>query len=415
MVIRDCLYILLLLLSVPFWFKYVLKRSYRQLLKNRLRPQLEVVSKQSIWIHAVSVGEVRSLKSLIQQLDEKGHRIVLSVTTPAGLDFARREYPAIAVIHAPLDFSFVVRRFIQRVNPRLVIFNELEIWPNWITLLHRKHIPMLLINGRISEAAFARYRFFNFVLRPFFRRIDCFLVQNVIYRNRFLKLKIPAEKITVCGNIKADEADMSLQTIPSPREVRAHLRLDANEKKIIVLASSHNSCEKIFVRAINPLSGTYFFIIVPRHVQRAPAIAGQLQRLGLKSAIFSQAQSMGPETQVLIYDRMGYLSPIMSIADIVFMGGTFDPKIGGHNLYEPAAMGKIILGGPCYNNFPDIGRELEESGVYHRVNDSGELLEFLKNFPGKEIKPVSGKALGAILKRKGALACNLKQIQRFLD
>lgn len=415
MVIRDCLYILLLMLSVPFWLKYVLKKSYRQLLKSRLRPQLDACPERSIWIHAVSVGEVRSLKSLIQQLGEKGHRIVLSVTTPAGLDFASREYPAIAVIHAPLDFSFTVRRFIQCINPRLVIFNELEIWPNWITLLHRKHVPMLLINGRISEAAFARYRFFSFVLRPFFRRIDCFLVQNAIYKKRFLQLKIPAEKITVCGNIKADEADMSRQTMPAPREVRAHLRLEANAKKIVVLASSHNSCEKIFIPAINPLSGTYFFIIVPRHVQRAPAIAGQLQRLGLKGAVFSQSQSMGPETQVLIYDRMGYLFPIMSIADIVFMGGTFDPKIGGHNLYEPAAMGKTILGGPCYNNFPDIGRELEESGVYHRVNDSGELLEFLKNFPGKEIKPVSDKALSTILKRKGALACNLKQIQRFLD
>jgi 3-deoxy-D-manno-octulosonic-acid transferase len=415
MVIRDCLYILLLILSVPFWLKYVLKKSYRQLLKNRLRPQLEAVSKPSIWIHAVSVGEVRSLKSLIRQLGEKGDRIVLSVTTPAGLEFARREYPAIAVIHAPLDFSFAVRRFIRRINPRLVIFNELEIWPNWITLLHRKHIPMLLINGRISEAAFARYRFFNFVLRPYFRRIDRFLVQNAIYKKRFLQLHIPAEKITVCGNIKADEAHMSLKTIPSPREVRAHLRLEAITKKIVVLASSHSGCEKIFIPAIKPLSGTYFFIIVPRHVQRTPAIAGQLQHSGLKGAVFSQPQSLDPETQVLIYDRMGYLFPIMSIADIVFMGGTFDPKIGGHNLYEPAAMGKTILGGPCYNNFPDIGRELEESGVYHRVNDSGELLEFLKNFPGQDMKPISDKALNAILKRKGSLACSLKQIQRFLD
>ena len=112
---------------------------------------------------------------------------------------------------------------------------------------------------------------------------------------------------------------------------------------------------------------------------------------------------------------MGYLFPIMSIADIVFMGGTFDPKIGGHNLYEPAAMGKTILGGPCYNNFPDIGRELEESGVYHRVNDSIELLEVLKNFPFQDNKPISDRALNAILKRKGSLSCSVKQIQRFLD
>ncbi|MBE0664878.1 MAG: hypothetical protein IH584_03580 [Candidatus Aminicenantes bacterium] len=112
---------------------------------------------------------------------------------------------------------------------------------------------------------------------------------------------------------------------------------------------------------------------------------------------------------------MGYLFPIMSISDIVFMGGTFDQKIGGHNLYEPAAMGKTILGGPFYNNFPDIGSELEESGVYHRVNNSNELLAFLKNFPDKNMKPVNDRALNAILKRKGSISCSLKQIQRFLD
>ena len=414
MVFRDILYILLLMLSVPFWLKYVFRKPYRQLLKSRLRPHLQAASEPAIWIHAVSVGEVRSLKNLIRQLGEKGHRIVLSVTTPSGLEFARREYPAIAVIHSPLDFSFVVRRFIERINPRLVIFNELEIWPNWITLLHRRHIPMLLINGRISEAAFARYRFFNFILRPFFRRIDCFLVQNTIYQKRFLQLHIPAGKITVCGNIKADEADMSRQTIPEPREVRAHLHLETVAKRIVVLASSHSGCEKIFIPVIKPLSETYFFIIVPRHVQRAPAIAGQLLRCGLKGAVFSQTPSLDPGTQVLIYDRMGYLFPIMSIADIVFMGGTCDPKIGGHNLYEPAAMGKTILGGPFYNNFPDIGRELEENGVYHRVNNSGELLEFLKKFPGRDTKPISDKALNAILKRKGSLSCSLQQIQRFL-
>ena len=415
MVIRDILYLLLLLFSVPFWLKYILKKNYRPLLKSRLRPQLAAVSQPAVWIHAVSVGEVRSLKTLVQQLGEKGQRVVLSVTTPAGWESARREYPGIAVIHSPLDFSFVVRRFIDRINPRLVIFNELEIWPNWISLLHRRHIPIMLINGRISEAAFARYRFFNFILRPFFGRIDCFLVQNAIYQKRFLQLKIPAEKIVVCGNIKADEADMSRKTIPPPREVRAHLRLEGMAKRIVVLASSHGGCEKIFLPVIKPLSAAYFFVIVPRHVQRAPAIAAQLRRQGLKSAVFSQAQAMEPGTQVLIYDRMGYLFPIMSIADIVFMGGTCDPKIGGHNLYEPAAMGKTILGGPYYNNFPDIGGELEESGVYHRVKDSGELLEFLKNFPGSDNKAIGDKALNAIAKRKGSLACSLRQIQRFLD
>ena len=370
---------------------------------------------KTIWMHAVSVGEVRSLKSLIQRLGEKKQQVILSVTTPSGYEFARKEYPTLSVIHSPIDLSFTIKRFIRCINPKLVIFNELEVWPNWISLLHRKKIPMLLINGRISEAAFSRYRFFSFFLWRFFRQIDCFLVQNNIYKKRFQQLKIPAEKIIVCGNIKADEAGRSLHQLPTRQEVLAHLRLDSLNKKIITLASSHSGSENIVIPAIGRLSANFFFIIVPRHVQRAKAIARQLERYGLKYACSARQQTINPEVQVLIYDRMGYLFQIMSITDIVFMGGTHDQKIGGHNLYEPAAMGKLILGGPHYNNFPDIGNELEAAGVYHQVNNSQELVDFANRYQDLNLKQISENALNAVSKRKGSLACTLNQIQRFID
>jgi 3-deoxy-D-manno-octulosonic-acid transferase len=414
MLILDFLYALILICTFPFWAKYIFKIKYRQLLKNRLRPQMPASIDQTIWIHAVSVGEVRSLKSLIQQLAEKKQQVILSVTTPSGYEFACKEYPGLPVIHSPLDLSFTIKRFIRCINPKLVIFNELEIWPNWISLLHRKKIPVLLINGRISEAAFSRYRLFNFFLWRFFRQIDCFLVQNNIYKKRFQQLKISAEKIYVCGNIKADEADRSLQQLPTRMAVLAHLRLDPLHKKIFTLASSHNSSENIVFPAIERLCANFFFIIVPRHVQRAKTIARQLERNNLKYAFFSQQQTINPDTQVLIYDRMGYLFPIISITDIVFMGGTHDQKIGGHNLYEPAAMGKLILGGPYYNNFPDIGRELEETGVYHQINNSHELEVFANRYKNLDLEQIKEKALKAVLKRKGSLACTLNQIQRFI-
>ncbi len=414
MLILDFLYAWLLLCTFPFWVKYIFKKKYRRLLKDRLRPNLPARAERTIWIHAVSVGEVRSLKSLIQRLAAIKQQVILSVTTPSGYEFARKEYPSLHVIHSPLDFSWTIKRFIRNINPKLVIFNELEVWPNWISLLHRKKIPMLLINGRISDAAFNRYRFFKFFLWYFFRQIDCFLVQNNIYKNRFLQLKIPAEKIIVCGNIKADEANLSLQQLPAAKEVRTHLRLDSLKKKIITLASSHSSSEKIVIPAIERLSANFFFIIVPRHIQRVKTIAGQLQRRGLKYTLFSLQQPVNRDIQVLIYDRMGYLIPIISITDIVFMGGTHDQKIGGHNLYEPAVMGKLILGGPHYNNFPDIGRELEEGGVYHQVNHSDELVDFVSHYQNLDLEQINQQALEAVLKRKGSLACTLEQIQRFI-
>lgn len=414
MAILDLLYALLLLLFFPFWLKYVLNKNYRRLLKNRLRPRLDPRPGRTVWIHAVSVGEVLSLRSLIAALSKKELAVVLSVTTPAGYDFARGPYPDIPVLHAPLDFSFVVRRFIERIQPRLVIFNELEIWPNWITLLHRRRIPMLLINGRISDAAFRRYRFFGVILRPFFRRLDGYLVQNELYRQRFLRLRIPDAKITVCGNIKADQAESGLRGLPARGEVLAHLRLQAPARKIVVLASSHEADEKIFIPAIPGQDRDYFFIIVPRHLQRAAAISERLRLHGIAHSLFSRPQDGDADARAMIYDRMGYLLPIMSIAAIVFMGGTFDPRTGGHNLYEPAVLGKAIVGGPFFNNFPDIGRELAASGAYRRLNGSDEWREYLAAFPGPDLERIQAAARKAVADRTGSLACSLEQIQRYL-
>jgi 3-deoxy-D-manno-octulosonic-acid transferase len=418
MLILDLLYFLLLLLCWPFWLKYVLKKSYRPLLRSRLRPQVDAdadaATEKAVWIHAVSVGEVRSLRSLIETLARGGQRIVLSVTTPAGFEFARREYPGLAVILSPLDLSFVVRRFIDRIRPRLVIFNELEVWPNWIQLLHRRRIPMLLINGRISEAAFRRYRVFGFILRPFFRRIDRSLVQNELYKRRFERLGIQAERIAVCGNIKADEAVGSLDGVPPPEEVLSLLRLPPQARKIVVLASSHEEDERVFIPAIPAQAQRFFFIIVPRHIERAGAIASRLQQAGVRFSLTSQLPDAGGAVDCLVFDRMGFLFPIMSIADIVFMGGTFSAATGGHNLYEPAALGKVIAGGPWYDNFPDIGRELEERGVYHRLSGCREWGEFLAAFPGVDPKRIGDSAREAVAARRGSLACSLEHIRRFL-
>ena len=414
MAILDLLYALLLLLFFPFWLKYALNPDYRRLLKSRLRPRLESRPGPAVWIHAVSVGEVFSLRSLIAALGQRQLAVVLSVTTPAGFDFARRQFPHIPVLYAPLDFSFVVRRFIDRIQPRLVIFNELEIWPNWITLLHRRRIPMLLINGRISDAAFKRYRFFGFILRPFFRRLDGYLVQNELYRQRFLQLRIPDARIKVCGNIKADEAESSLPGLPAPGDIMAHLRLRAAARKIVVLASSHEPDEKIFIPAIPGQGQSYFFIIVPRHLQRVAAISARLRLHGVAHSLHSRPQDGDAAAQAMIYDRMGYLMPILSIADIVFMGGTFDPRTGGHNLYEPAVLGKAMVGGPFFNNFPDIGRELAESGAYQRVNDSKEWAEYLAAYPGPGLERIKAAARKAVGDRTGSLACSLEQIQRYL-
>ena len=185
-------------------------------------------------------------------VQKQNKNVILSVSTPSGFAFAIKELESVVVIPAPFDASFIVSRFIKAIRPEIVIFNELELWPNWLLLLHRRRIPMVLINGRISERAFNWYSFFSFFIGRFISRIDLLVVQSELYRERFLRLKISGEKIVICGNIKADEAFNNLQSLPE-EEILARLRLNRTGKKVLTLASSHPADEKILMEALGRL------------------------------------------------------------------------------------------------------------------------------------------------------------------
>lgn len=425
MLFFDLLYIITVLITLPLWIRYVFKKEYRSLLKYRFSPDIDAGSKKRVWLHAVSVGEVRGLKNLVEKLKELyiEKEIVLSVTTPAGFDFAKQQFPDIKVINAPLDFSFAVKKFIKKINPQLLILNELEIWPNWISIVHKKQIPVLLINGRISDGAFKWYKRFAFLLKPFFNKIHRFLVQTEIHKERFLELGIPGDRIAVCGNIKADEAFNALEHLPPDHEILEFLGISKERlkgRKIVTVASSHLSDEKRVIPIIDTVANDFFFIIVPRHLTRLEEIEKRLQDHHVCFTTWSKAAHVDANIQpqgngdALIFDRMGYLFNVLKISDIVFMGGTLDAKVGGHNLYEPAVMGKVIVGGPCFNNFPAIGAELRQKGIYHVVDNSRELADFLGHMERIDFEKVKQEALTAVSARRGSSACILKEIQSLL-
>lgn len=431
MLIFDLLYMLILVLSLPLWIKYFFKKHYRDILKHRLRPNIATSNgKERLWVHAVSVGEVRSLGNFIPQFQKSypDNPIVLSVTTPAGYDCACEIYAKInevTVINAPLDFSFTVRRFLQVINPRVLILNELEIWPNWVHLAHRRGIPIVLINGRISELAFRSYKRWRFLVKSFFEKISSFLVQAELYRERFIRLGIPEEKITVCGNIKSDVAYDSLSKLPGKAEIWEHLGFRAGEKRVLLIASSHRSDEELVIPFLPGLLDRYFCIIVPRHLTRLEEIEKRLRAHGISYQTWSKRQgNTNPElvengqginasARVLIYDRMGYLFALLKVADIVFMGGTLERKIGGHNLFEPAVLGKPIIGGPCYNNFPDVGDELVEKGVYRVVETSAQFRDMLTqwNHDNEAQEKVKTAAIHSVTRRRGSIQCILEEIR----
>jgi len=419
MLLIDILYILALVISVPVWIKVIIKKEYREILKYRLIPELKPCPRKRIWIHAVSVGEVRSLKVLLYQLKEKypGVEMVLSVSTPAGYRYAKKEYESspFTVINAPVDFSFTIKRFLRAINPQMLILNELEIWPNWIRIAHQNHIPIVVINGRMSELAFNRYKKIKFLMRTFLRRIDFFLVQAEIYKERFLQLGIPGENISVCGSMKADEAFDCIGKLPPEPDIYKELGLNLNgngeeNKKIITLASSHPEDEELMAPVIEKTGGDTRFIIVPRHLDRVAEIEKLLDHHHVKFSTWSKMN--GNDRKVLIFDRMGYLFDILKITHIVFMGGTMNPKTGGHNLYEPAVLGKYIIGGPYYNNFPEIGEELVKRGVYHVVRDSKECMNRLAEWNTIDWNTVKAEGIDAVSAGRGSIQCILKEIQR---
>lgn len=414
MIFLDIGYVILLVLSLPLWIRFLIKKKYRKLIKYRFSPQGNYPKTGNLWIHAVSVGEVKSLKHLINRLLETDKDIILSVTTPSGYEYARKTHREIQVINAPLDFSFVIKRFLKILNPSLLILNELEIWPNWLSIMKKNRIPTVVINGRMSESAFRKYRRYRWLIKKYFHMIDHYFLQSDVHKERFMAFDLPESRIQVCGNIKADEAFSLKQSLPPQTEIRNHLKLDSFSKRTVVLASTHTADEGVVLPILPSLQNNYNFIVVPRHPERARQIGKKLDKLGLDHTVWSRAARINLDETILIFDRIGYLFHILALADLVFMGGTFQKKTGGHNLYEPAIHGKAILGGSCFNNFSDIGAELVKKGVYRVIRDGPDFKSALEELEGLDLQEIGHLALKTVLEKRGSVECILNRLQSLI-
>ena len=411
----DLGYFFFLLITFPLWIKFIFNKRFRSMLRNRLSPEMAPSRKKTIWLHAVSVGEVKSLENLIGHLEPRPHPVVLSVTTASGYRYARKALTGIQVIASPLDFSFVIKRFLKTINPCILVLNELEIWPNWLSVTGKQGVPVLLINGRMSPAAFKKYRKFRLVLKRIFNRIDYYILQSDIHKQRFLFFGLPESKLEVCGNIKADEALALVKTLPPEKKILKYLNISKPGKKLVVCASTHSSDEAVIIPALSSLGKKYAFIMVPRHPERLPRLRQQLQQNGIPYSVWSDSERTDLDERLLIFDRIGYLFNILSISDLVVMGGTFDKKIGGHNLYEPAVLGKPILGGPHTQNFPVIGRDLVDSGAYLQIRDRDDLSRALDRLLDMDIGPLKKRAVQTVRNKEGSTECILNHIHGFIN
>lgn len=383
--ILDLIYVCLLLAASPWLLvEAVRKGKYREGFAARLLGRVPVRegSRPCVWLHAVSVGEVNLLSTLLAELRRRHPEweCVVSTTTMTGYALAKKKYATLSVFYCPLDFSWAVRTAMRRIRPDLLLLAELELWPNLVRAAQASGARVAIINGRLSEHSFRGY----LRLRPFFswllRKIDLVAVQDAEYAERFRLLGAKPETIHVTGSIKYDGA----QTDPHNAST-SHLRQLAGFKvtDVIFLAGSTQEPEESMALATYRELALEFpqlrLVIVPRHPDRFNAIIQLLSESGLRWQRRTELDAKGadPESRVLLVDVVGELGAWWGTARIAFVGGSFGNR-GGQNMIEPAAYGAAVSFGPNTRNFRDIVAAMLAHYAAVVVRDQGELTDFVR-------------------------------------
>jgi 3-deoxy-D-manno-octulosonic-acid transferase len=410
---------LALFIYAPIYFLRVkLGRKESLYFRERLGLRLPAASpgEAGIWVHAVSVGEVLSLRRLVSEIKEKhpSWQIYFSTLTETGYRIARQKLPAAdAVFLVPLDFGWVVRKFFKALRPRLFILAESEFWPHLLRQAKRTCPSVLLINGRISQRSFHKYRRLRFLSRRLLGQLDRFLVQTESDRRRLEIIGIPSEKVEVAGNLKAD--------IRLPEVSRADIE-DLKRKigvspsqRLIVAGSTHKGEEEMILKAFSAARKSHQelgMVIAPRHPERSSEVEKIGKRLSLSTLRRTRAE---PERawDVLILDTIGELARFYALADLAFIGGSLVPH-GGQNLLEPAYYGKPLVFGPHMDNFAFLAEEFCRTGAARIVHGQADLEKVFSMKDRDALDAMGSKARAVLCALQGATARTVQVIESFM-
>ena len=403
---------------VLLW-RSLIDARYRRSFRQRMgRVRIESSGKPIVWIHGVSVGEIKAAANIIARLraDRPDLQIVLSSTTPNGHQVAKQDHPDLQVMFYPLDFGPWPARALDRIRPRCVLLMELEIWPNFLQAAARRGVPVAIINGRISEKTFHGYRRAKGML-PQLDRIRLFCVQDGAYQRRLLDLGVDPETVVVTGNMKYDSVVMGGFEQDGER-LRRWL---ARDGRLVLVAGSTHADEEVLVcqtvRA-HAASRSMRVVVVPRHPERSASVVDALRAVGLVAVRWSETNggsSPLPEDAVLVVDTIGQLQKFYAACDIAFVGGSLIPH-GGQNMLEPAAQGRAVVFGSHTTNFrTDVELLLRERAAIS-VADATELGTVVAALCED---PIARHALGerarsVIASNRGATVRTLERLQSML-
>jgi len=330
-----------------------------------------------VWVHACSVGEVSSVVPLIEGVLAMGHAVHLSVVTDTGFAHAKKLFEdKVSIAYLPWDFPGLMRRMIAHLDPSLLLLTETEFWPGMLRTCHKRGIPVIGINTRISDRSFPRYHATRFLWKRWLGNVDLFLAQDVIDGERLAAMGVGASRIQCVGHLKYAVKAPVVDT------TALRQRLDATGRRPVLLAgSTHDNEEETLCRMFSgwkKLVPELLLAMVPRHPQRFAAVAEIMNDQGLHTARWSQG-SAGQDVDAVLIDEMGMLGKLYSIADIVFIGGSLIPH-GGQNPLESAVCGRGVITGPHTHNFNGIMQDMKKANAAVQCRDAAEVDASIQRF-----------------------------------
>lgn len=419
-------YSLLLTLGFVFalpWFLWKGRKSGKYLRTfqermGKLPVFLNLDGERSIWVHAVSVGEVLAARPLLPALREKfpHHRLFLSTTTMTGNAVAQKSVRGSdGLFYAPFDFPHSVRRALEVLNPSLVLLVETELWPNLIHEARRRGTRVALVNGRISPRSFPRYRRLGRLLRGVLEEVDLFLMQGEAHAERVRALGAPSDRVQVTGNLKFDAVEpgflperlVRLLQGGAPRPLWVAGSTVVGEEEL-VLAAFHGVRQRVPQARL---------LLAPRHPERFDALPSLVEAAGFRCLRRSSLGAVSwSDGEVLLLDSLGELAQIYALASVVFVGGSLVPS-GGHNILEPAVAGKPVVVGPHMENFQEIADQFRTEKALLQVASADDLGrevasllldEERRRAVGERARALVGRNRGAVARSADALAALLR-------
>ncbi|MBW8016038.1 MAG: 3-deoxy-D-manno-octulosonic acid transferase [Planctomycetes bacterium] len=386
LIINTFYLLALAVISPKIVYRMVRHDRYRAGWGERLGNITRLTDKKCIWIHAVSVGEVNATRLLVEKLSrlDGDYEIVISATTDTGYARANAIYDGkLKVFYFPFDISWIMQKAFDNIRPDICLSIELEVWPNLTMIANKRNIPVVVINGRLSDRSFPRYKLIRPVTRWMFSKVSLLLAQTEEYAQRFRYLGCPAERVVVTSSLKYDTAEIT-DVIEGADALAEKIALE--DERLWVAGGTGPGEEKIVLDVFTKLKELKEFAdlrmaVVPRKPERFDEVANMIEASGFSFVRYSKLKGTDTKAQnkpeIILGDTMGDLKKFYSLASIVFVGRTLVP-MGGSDMMESAALGKCTIFGEHTFNFKQSANALLAGNGAIKVKDGDELFEAIK-------------------------------------